>query len=108
MECKTPNMYFLSENTKMGTRPPWGRLIVSANGCPTERNSAFVDHVLNPLSTHNTYCVKDTTHFLKITRDSGIVPMNSYLVTLDVTSLYTNICITIGIQAAKESLDKFR
>ena len=50
-ECKTPNMYFLSKIHK-GITPPPGRPIVSANGCPTEKISNFVDHFLNPPSTH--------------------------------------------------------
>ena len=72
-ECKTPNIYFLPKIHKAITRP-MGRPIVSANGCPTEKISNFVDHFLNPPSTHNKSYVKDTTHFLKIIRDTGVVP----------------------------------
>ena len=78
------------------------------NKGPTERISYLVDHFLNPPSTYHHSYVKDTTHFLKLIRDSGIVPTISYLVTLDITLLYINICIPTGIQATKEVLEKFR
>ena len=41
-------------------------------------------------------------------RYSGVDPLDYHLTTLDITSLYTNIDIPTGIQAAKEALDKFR
>ena len=56
----------------------------------------------NPLSTQNKSYMKDTTHFLKIIRDSGIVPLGCHLVTVNIDSLYTNIDIPTGIQEAKK------
>ena len=106
-ECRTLHMFFLPQ-IHNGITPPPGRPIVSANGCPSEKISIFVDHFLNTPSTLNKSYVKDTTHFLKLIRDAGVVPQNSYLVTLDVTSLYTNIPTPSGIQAAKQALEKFR
>ena len=38
--------------------PALGRTVVSANGCPTENISKFVDHFLNTLFTHNKSYVK--------------------------------------------------
>ena len=100
-------MYFLPKIHK-GITPPPGRPIVSANGCPIQKMSKFVDHFLNTPSTLNKSYVNYTTHFLKFIRDAGVVPPNGYLVTLDVMSLYTNIPTPSGIQAAKEILQKFR
>ena len=100
-------MYFLPQIHK-GITPPRGRPIVSANGSPTEKMSIFIDHFPNTPSTLNKSYVKDTTHFLKLIRDAGVVPQNSYLMTLDVIPLYTNIPTPSGIQAAKQALVKFR
>jgi hypothetical protein len=106
-ETKTARFYLLPKIHK-GINPPPGRPIVSANGCPTERISQLVDHFLNPLSNLHKSYVKDTTHFLNTLNQIGKVPENSLLVTFDVCSLYTNIPIREGIQAARESLRKNR
>jgi hypothetical protein len=106
-ENKTARFYLLPKIHK-GISPPPGRPIVSANGCATERISQLVDHFLNPLSSLHKSYVRDTTHFLNILKKIGTVPSNSLLVTFDVCSLYTNIPIKEGIQAARESLDKHR
>ena len=52
--------------------------------------------------------VTDTTHFLQLMRDLDTIPPNSFIVSLDVTSLYTNIPNNIGIRAAKKTLAEYR
>jgi len=52
--------------------------------------------------------VRDTTDFIQKLRAIGPLPPNSYLVTLDVTSLYTNIPNTEGLEAAWRLLEKYR
>ena len=52
--------------------------------------------------------VKDTTHFLQIINCFNTLPTDTWLVTLDVTALYTQIDNTMGSHAAKEALDRFR
>jgi hypothetical protein len=81
---------------------------VSANGCPTEKNSKLVDFFLNPASTSHKSYVRDTAHFLNIIQELGTLPENCILVTFDVSSLYTNIPHVGGLQAAKEALNKHR
>ena len=69
-----------------------GRPIVSGNGSPTECICEFVDSYLNPLVSHIPSYIQDTTDFLR--KLEGIkhqIPNSAFLVTLDVSSLYTNI-----------------
>ena len=49
LQCpRTAKFYLLPQIHKNKTPPP-GRPIVSANDCPTERISEFVDHFINPM-----------------------------------------------------------
>ena len=105
--CKTPNFYMLPKIHK-GITPPPGRPILSANGSPTEKISQFVDHFLNPLCPKIRSYVKDSTHFLQIMEETNNIPPNSYLVTLDVNSLYTNIPVDQGLSAVKKTLTSNR
>ena len=83
-----------------------GRPIVSSNSDPTERISQFVDHHLQPLVTKLPSYIKDTTHFLNKLNNIGQLPNGVLLVTLNVTSLYTNIPHKDGIQACSDFLDR--
>ena len=78
-----------------------GRPIISSNGHPTERISEFVDYHLKPLVQTLPSFIKDTTHFL-LQKDNAI------LVTLDVSSLYTNIPRSEGIDACRYFLNTRR
>ena len=91
-----------------GVIPPPGRPIISGNGSPTEKISQLVDHFLNHPCTMIKSYVKDTTHFLQLMSKLDNIPQNSYIVSLDVTSLYTNIPNKIGIYAAKKTLASYR
>ncbi|XP_078371355.1 uncharacterized protein LOC144655007 [Oculina patagonica] len=68
-----------------------GRPIVSANGHPTEKISEFVSYHLNPLVQTLPSYIKNTTHLLNKLKQITDLPPNALLVTLDVSSLYTNI-----------------
>ncbi|XP_064641362.1 uncharacterized protein LOC135496144 [Lineus longissimus] len=81
---------------------------MSANGCPTERISSFVDSFLQPLVKTTRSFIKDTTHFLRVLRDIGQLPDDALLVTLDVTSLYTNIPHLEGKTAVERILAPHR
>ena len=50
--------------------------------------------------------VKDTTDFINKINTLGELPEESYLVTMDVKALYTNIPNKEGLQALKEAFDK--
>ena len=81
------------------------RPIVSSNSHPTERISQFVDYHINPLVSTLDSHIKDTTDFLNKLSNLGNLPNNAILVTLDVSSLYTNIPHNQGIDACRHFLD---
>ena len=85
---KAGHFYILPKIHKKGNP---GRPICSANGHPTERISEFVSHHLNPLVQTLPSCIKNTTHLLNKLNQIDVLPPNAILVTLDVSSLYTNI-----------------
>ena len=106
-KIRTPEFYMLPKIHKDRVNPP-GRPIVSGNGCPTERISKFIDFFLQPNVKNIASYIKDTTDFLLMLDNLGTLPPNCLLVTLDVSSLYTNIPNQEGRQATRISLDSTR
>ncbi len=107
---RTSELYLLPKIHKstFSKENPVSRPIMSANGCPTEKISQFVDHFLNPTMLRIPAYIRDTTDFLNNIRDFKNLPPQTLLVTLDVESLYTNIPHEYGIQAAKIALNTHR
>ena len=93
-DVKPGRFYILPKIHKPGNP---GRPIVSSNSHPTERISQFVDYHLQPLVHKLPSFVKDTNDFLNKLLTIGNLPADSLLVTLDVSSLYTNIPHNEGI-----------
>ncbi|KAF7643633.1 hypothetical protein LDENG_00236130 [Lucifuga dentata] len=85
---------------------PPGRPIVSDCGSATYNVSQYIDSFLGPLSVRHPSYLKDTYHFLEVIR-SLVVPVEAFLFTIDVDSLYTNIDIQEGIQAIKNIMKKY-
>lgn len=80
---------------------PPGRPIVSDCSSDTYRVAEYIDHFLAPQATKHASFVKDTPDFLK--KISQIRPNpNSFLVTIDVDSLYTNIDNKDGLEAVRK------
>ena len=100
---RTPQFYMLPKIHKNLEKPP-GRPIISGCNGPTEKISKLVDHFLNPLVPSIRSYIKDTDDFLYKLKNIGNLPNNLTLVSLDVSSLYTNIDINEGINACKEML----
>ena len=67
-----------------------GRPIVSDCDSETYNTAEYLDHFLNPLSTKHTSCIKDTCDFVGKVKLLDI-PADSFLFTMDIDSLYTNI-----------------
>ena len=100
---KAGRFYLLPKIHKAGNP---GRPIVSANGHPTEKISEFVDlHLQSHVQTLPSY-LQDTTDFLKKQESLGPIPSDALLVSMDVTSLYTNIPHSDGIKACEEAWDE--
>ena len=101
---RTAKFYLLPKIHKNKFPPP-GRPIVSANECPSERVSQFVDNFIQPIvMTLVPSYLRDSRHlFLNIIKHLT-VPPGAILATLDVTSLYTNIPNDEGILAASQYL----
>ena len=91
---KTSNFYLLPKIHK-NIIPPSG---VSANSCPSERISQFVDHFIQPLVKELPSYLRYSSHLINLIHNVRI-PKDSILATLDVTSLYTNIPNDEGIEA---------
>ena len=104
---RTSALYLLPKIHKVkkaGEFPP-GRPIISANGSPTERISAFVDENIKQAVPLIPFYIKDTTDFIRKV-ESIDAPMDCLLVTFDVTALYTNIPNNEGIRAVSLCLDQ--
>ena len=98
--ARTPSFYFLPKIHKKEIK---GRPIISGNGSPTEKISALVDEHLKEYVKELPSYVRDTSDFIQkvetFQHDSDY-----FLVTLDVTSLYTNIPNHEGITAVRRTL----
>lgn len=95
-----PKIHKEPETWTVPHRIPPGRPIVSDCSSESYGTAQFIDHFLGPLSTkHNSY-VKNTIHFLeKVAAET--VSDNSFLFTMDVESLYTNIETDMGLEAIR-------
>ena len=100
---RTAEFYLLPKVHKVG-HP--GRPVISSAGCHTEKISAYVDEHLKPAAQSLPSYIKDSNDFIKKILHIGKVPTESILVTLDVSSLYTNIDNIEGLKAMKEKLEE--
>ena len=100
---KTPEFHLLPKIHKANNP---GRPVISSVNCHTSRISEFYDYYLQPEVKKLKSYVKDTTDFAKKIEAIDHVSDDSYLVSLDVRSLYTNIPHKEGIEAVKQKLKK--
>ncbi|XP_068755861.1 uncharacterized protein [Montipora capricornis] len=100
---RIPEFYTL---TKIHKPTLVGRPIISGCNGPTERISAFVDTLLQPISTSQTSYLKDSTDFINFIEKTKM-GKRTFLVTMDVTSLYTNIPQEEGITTVCNAYENF-
>ena len=91
--------YLLPKIHKSKTNPP-GRPIMSGNGHLTEWISALVDYKIQPLMLKLPTFLRDTTDLLNHLNEIKPTP-NTRIISLDVTSLYTNILQRLGINSIR-------
>ena len=85
---------------------PVGRPIISGCDGPTERISSFVDTLLQLIARTQPSYIKDTTDFINFLERTKI-GQDTILVSMDVTSLYTNIPQEEGINIVCKAYEKF-
>ena len=101
---RTPQFYISPKFRKEGNP---GRPVVSSINCHTANISKYVDYHLQPIVKQIPSYVKDTNDFINKINAVKSVPKNSYLVTMDVRSLYTNIPNAEGISAVKRTFNNY-
>lgn len=111
-DCRQRHLYTLPKIHKNPTtewfvpnKIPKGRPIISDCGSESYAVSEYIDYFLLPLSCqHNAY-LKDTNDFVNKIRNL-IVPETAILITVDVSSMYTNIDNTTGLAAVRKAFDR--
>ena len=100
MTVNTPAFYFLPKIHKQNIT---GRPIISGNNSPTEKISALIDEHIKQFVPLTKSYVGDTPDFIK-KNEKFSHNGDFYLVTMDVTSLYTNIPNHEGLVAVTQTL----
>ena len=83
------------------------RPVISSVNCQTSNISKYVDYHLQPIVQQIPSYIQDTSDFLRKINRIEKIPDISYLVSLNVRSLYTSILNSEGIKAVKTSLENF-
>ena len=92
--------------TKIHKPKPVGRPTISGCSGPTERISSIVDRLLQPIAIKQKSYLKDTTDFINFIEKTK-VSHDTILVSMDVTSLYTNIPQEEGINTVCKAYNRF-
>ena len=100
---RIPEFYTLTKIHKPTITP---RLIISGCDGITERISSFVDSLLQLISKSQKSYLKDTTDFVNFIEKTK-AKKRTFLVSMDVTSLYTNIPQEEGIHIVCTAYDNF-
>lgn len=100
-KTKTAELYLLN---KIHSDPPTkARPIISANNCPVERISEYVDFFLQPFVIKQHTYIKDTSDFIRKIEKIK-VPNEALIIVLDYESMYTNIVHDEAINAVYNTL----
>ena len=91
----------IDKANNLNIRPPY-RPIVSSKRTLTEHISGYVDSILQPLLHNIPSLITYTNDFLRKLNDiNHLITPESIMITMDVSSLYTNIPHTDGINACR-------
>ena len=100
---RTSCIYFLPKIHKPNNP---GRPIVSACSCPTELISSYLDKIMAPIVKSLPLYIKDSQHALEIFRDFNFLGEDKLIFTMDISSLYTVIPNSEGLQALRYFFDQ--
>ena len=103
---KLPRIPIFYTLTKIHKPKLVGRPIISGCDGPTERISSFVDTLLQPIAQKQKSFIKDTTDFISFIEKTKI-GKDTILVSMDVSSLYTNIPQEEGTEIVCKAYDSF-
>lgn len=101
-----PKIHKDPQNWSIPHKIPPGRPIVSDCGSETYKTAEYIEYFLNPISTRHPSYIKDTYDFIGKIKNLKI-PEQSYLFSIDVDSLYTNIDTESGLKAIKKYFQKY-
>ena len=111
-DCRQRHVYTLPKIHKnpitewfVPNKIPKGRPIISDCGSESYAVSEYIDHFLLPLACQHPAYLKDTNDFVSKIRDLD-VPENAILISIDVSSMYTNIDNVTGLSAVKKVISK--
>ena len=82
--------------------------IVSGCDDPTEHLCTYIIHFIQPLASNVPPHIKDTKHFLNLTKKLPPLPLNALLVIADATFLYTNIPNEEGIASVIHFMQEWK
>ena len=100
---RTSCIYFLPKIHKPNNP---GRPIVSACSCPTELISSYLDKIMAPIVKSLPSYIKDSQHALEIFRDFNFLGEDKLIFTMDISSLFTVISNSEGLQALRNFFDQ--
>ena len=107
--CQTPNpprTPVFHTLTNIHKPAPVGRPIISGCDGLTERLSSFLDKLFQPIAKGQESYLKDSTDFINFIERRRVL-YNAILVSMDVTSLYTNIPQEEGIETVCNAYESF-
>ena len=104
LPLRTPQFYV---SPKFHNEDNSGRPVISSINCHTAKISKYVDYHLQTIMKQRASYVKDTNDFINRINSVKSVSKNSYLVTMDVKLLHTNIPNAEGTSAVKRAFDNY-
>lgn len=101
-----PKIHKEPQNWSIPFKIPPGRPIVSDCDSESYQIAEYIDHFLQPISIKHPSYLKDTYDFIQKIRNQHI-PRNSFLFTMDIDNLYTNIETQTGLKAVREWFKRY-
>lgn len=101
-----PKIYKDPAKLSIPFQVPPGRPIVSDCDSETYYTAEYLDYFLNPLSIWHASYIKDTYDFVEKVKQIE-VPVDAFLFSIDIDSLYTNIDIREGINSIRRIFQKY-